>query len=97
MGRLKSVVIGLGRQSIEDHIPGLKDSQFAQLEAICDINEDKIKEWQDKLEVRGYRDYRKLFNSEELDFIIATTPHDIYKGITVTDSVKQVLDSFWRI
>lgn len=44
MVHLKSIVIGLGHQGIEDHIPALKDSQFATLEAICDIDEVKSKE-----------------------------------------------------
>ena len=60
MARLKSAVVGLGHQAIEDHIPGLKDSQFASLEAICDIDEEKLKEWQDKLGIPGFTDYKKL-------------------------------------
>ena len=87
---LKSAIIGLGHQAIEDHIPGLKDSQFASLEAICDIDEEKLKEWQDKLEVPSFTDYRELFDSTELDFVIATTPHNVYKGIIEEASKRRL-------
>mgnify|MGYP001558968253 CR=1 FL=1 len=81
MTKLKSAMIGLGHQAIDDHIPGLKNSQFASLEAICDTDEEKLREWQDKLQVPGFTDYRELFDKTELDFVIVATPHDAYKGI----------------
>lgn len=81
MSKLKAAVIGLGKQRKEDHIPGLLDSQLAQLQAISDIDEDKLKEWQEKLGVRGYRDCYELLGNEELDFIVVATPHDVYEGI----------------
>lgn len=81
MKNLKSAIIGLGHQAIEDHIPAIKDSQFASLEAICDVDEEKLKEWEDKLGLPGFTDYRELFNSIDLDFIIAVVPHNEYRGI----------------
>lgn len=81
MRKLKAAIIGLGHQSIEDHIPGLKESRFASLEAICDSDEGKLREWQEKLQVRGYRDFLELFDSEELDFVVAAIPHNLYKEI----------------
>jgi len=81
MRRLKSAIIGLGHQAIEDHIPGIKDSQFASLKAICDIDEKKTKKWEDKLGVPGFTDYRELFDSVDLDFIIVAVPHNEYRGI----------------
>ena len=81
MKRLKSAIIGLGHQAIEDHIPGIKDSQFASLEAICDIDEKETKKWKDKLGLPGFTDYRELFDSIDLDFIIAAVPHNEYRGI----------------
>ncbi len=66
MNKLKCAIIGLGHQAIGDHIPGLKDSQFAQLEAICDVDEEKVNELKKELGVRGYKDYKELFDSEKL-------------------------------
>lgn len=93
MKRLKSAVVGLGHQAIEDHIPGLRDSQFASLEAICDIDEEKLKEWQDKLKVPGFTNYKELFDSTELDFVVAATPHDVYRGI-IEEASKRHLHIF---
>ncbi|MFR0359504.1 hypothetical protein [Streptomyces sediminimaris] len=36
--RKKAAVIGLGHQALEDHVPGLADSQFGQLAAVCDTD-----------------------------------------------------------
>ncbi len=90
MQRLKAAVIGLGRQAIEDHIPGLKDSQFGQLEAVCDLDERKVAEWSEKTGVRGFKDYNELFDSVELDFIVAVTPHNVYPGI-IEEAAKRRL------
>lgn len=79
--KLRSAIIGLGHQAIEDHIPGLKDSQLAKLIAICDVDENKLKEWQDKLGVKGYKYHQDLFNAEKLDFVIAALPHDEYRSV----------------
>jgi|SRR3989344_829567 len=81
MESLKSAVIGLGHQGLGYHVPALKDSQFATLEAICDIDENKLKEWQDKLEVPGFTNYVELFDSIDLDFVIVATPHEEYRAI----------------
>ena len=81
MESLKSAVIGLGHQGLGYHVPALKDSQFATLEAICDIDEDKLKEQQDKLVVLGFTSYIELFDSTDLDFVIVAIPHEEHGGI----------------
>lgn len=90
MKKLKSAIIGLGHQAIEDHIQGLKDSRFAQLEAVCDIDEIKLKEWQEKLKVNSYKDYKELLDSEKLDFVIAAVPHDVHRGIVEEAAKRKV-------
>jgi len=81
MRKLRAAIIGLGHQAAEDHIPGILESQFAELVAICDNDKEKLNKWKNELNVNTYTDYRDLLNSEKLDFIIAATPHNIYKGI----------------
>jgi len=78
--KLKAAIVGMGNQTLSDHIPGIKESQFAQLIAICDIDKSKL-EPHKELGVRAYTDFKEMFNSENLDFIIAATPHDSYKEI----------------
>ncbi|VVB60736.1 UDP-N-acetylglucosamine 3-dehydrogenase [uncultured archaeon] len=90
MKKLKTAIIGLGHQATEDHIPGLKESQFAELKAICDIDEPKLKECEKKLNVNGYVDYKELLGSEDLDFIIVATPHNIHKEVLEEAAKRKV-------
>ena len=77
----KTAIIGLGHQSIGNYLPGLMDSRFAQLKAVCDVDEAKTSEIANKFAVTGYTDYRKLIEYEPLDFLIVATPHDVYKDV----------------
>jgi predicted dehydrogenase len=88
MKKLRTAIIGLGHQAEEDHIPGILDSQFAELVAICDKDENKLKEWQQKLNVNGYVKYTDMFNNEKLDFLVIAVPHDEYKAI-MEEAIKR--------
>lgn len=88
--KLKVAIIGIGHQAIGDHIPGLKESQFAELDSICDVDEEKLKKFEDELQVKGYKNYKDLFDSREIDFIIATTPHNAYRGIVEEASKRHL-------
>lgn len=79
--KLKAALIGLGKQSEENYIPGIRDAQFAELIAVCDIDRQKAEKIATQLSVRGYTDYQDLFASEELDFVIVVTPHDVYRDV----------------
>ena len=74
--KLRGGVVGLGKQALEDHIPGLLDSDAAELVAICDSNGEVLREQQDKLRVPGYADAEAMFAAEQLDFVVVCVPHD---------------------
>lgn len=44
MKRLTIIVIGLGHQSVDDHLPAIKESNFIELLGVCDVNIDTAKE-----------------------------------------------------
>jgi len=90
MNKLKVGIIGLGHQAVEDHIPGINSSQYAELKAVCDIDKDKVEKWQKELKVKGYLDYHKLIDNEKLDFIIAATPHNVYGDIIKAAAEKKL-------
>jgi predicted dehydrogenase len=90
MERLKAAVIGLGRQATEDHLPGLLNSQFAKLEAVCDIDQQKSDEWAAKSGVKGFTDYGELLDSTKLDFVIVATPHDAYGKIVEQAAARKL-------
>ena len=81
MDKLKVGIIGLGKQSTQDHIPGVLSSESAQLVAVCDIDAKKVGEWSSKLRVDGYETSEQMFSKHKLDFVVIAVPHDQYKPI----------------
>jgi len=73
--RKKAAVIGLGHQALEDHVPGLADSQFAQLAAVCDTDPDKAAAQAQRHNVPGFTDIRTLLDDVRPDFVIVAVPH----------------------
>lgn len=57
--QLRAGVVGIGKQAIEDHIPGLLASDGAKLVAICDDDPEVVREQQYRQRVPGYTDFRE--------------------------------------
>ena len=57
--RRRVAVVGLGKQALEDHIPGIAASDTADLVAVCDDNPDVLRK-QEGLGVTPYRDFRQM-------------------------------------
>ncbi|MGY5307826.1 Gfo/Idh/MocA family protein [Nocardia gipuzkoensis] len=79
--KLRAGVVGLGRQALDDHIPGLKESEGAVLTAVCDDNPELVREHQYRLNVCGYTDFREMFRKEQLDLVIVTVPHHVGRAV----------------
>lgn len=79
--KLRAVVVGLGKQALDDHIPGLLSSDAAELVAVCDEDQDVVREQQYKLRVPGYTDAIAMFEAEEPDFVVICVPHHVGKTI----------------
>ncbi|MBW1603741.1 aminotransferase class I/II-fold pyridoxal phosphate-dependent enzyme [Streptomyces sp. JJ66] len=73
--RKKAAVIGLGHQALQDHLPGLADSQFAHLVAVCDTDADKVAALARQHDVPGFTDTRTLLDEVRPDFAIVAVPH----------------------
>lgn len=76
--KLKVALIGVGKQSIEDHLPALKNSTMVELTAIQDIDPKVAKEWGNKLGVAAYTSLPDLLKRHKVDFAIVAVPHDQY-------------------
>lgn len=79
--KLRAGVVGLGKQALEDHIPGLRSCDGAELVAICDEDPEKIREHQYQFHVNGYTDFREMFTNEQLDMVIVTVPHHVGRAV----------------
>ena len=88
--KLRAAIVGIGHQALEDHIPAIKNSDCAELVAICDINKEIADDMGKKLNVKAYNDIDSLINSEKLDFIIITAPHCAHKEIIEKASQKGI-------
>jgi len=67
--KLSVLVLGLGENTTDNHLPAIKNSMYSKLTAICDKDIQKVSEWKDKLRVKGYTDVPYLFEREHPDFI----------------------------
>ncbi|RJQ79990.1 gfo/Idh/MocA family oxidoreductase [Pseudonocardiaceae bacterium YIM PH 21723] len=79
--RLRAGVVGLGRQALSDHIPGILGCEGAQLIAVCDDNPEVVRVQQDRLQVPGYSDADSMFAAEQLDFVVVCVPHDVGRSV----------------
>lgn len=88
--KLRAGVVGLGKQAVDDHIPGLQDSDGAELLAVCDDNAELVREQQYRLSVTGYTDFREMFKNEQLDLVIVTVPHHVGREVIATAAEHRV-------
>lgn len=79
-------VIGLGGIANAVHIPGINNSPDAQLVAICDIDEKKLKERQAQYgidDAHAFTDYRDLMSCPDVDAVDICTPNDMHVPIAM--------------
>ena len=91
---LRVGIIGLGRISVT-HINGLQNAKDAEIVAVCDIDEVKLKETGDKLSIpEEYRftDYHDLINCDIVDAVEICTPNYLHvpMAIDVVNAGKPV-------
>lgn len=80
--KLKVGVIGLGHQSLEDHIPAILSSLDVELVAVSDIDKEKLRLFSEgHPSVRIYEKFNDLLDSEKLDFAIIAVPHYLHADI----------------
>ena len=83
--KLKVGIMGLGHQSYEDHIPALRESKDAELVAVAEVDDKKLKEFlKENKNIKGYNSYKDLIKNHKLDFVIIAVPHFEHCNITKT-------------
>ncbi len=83
MHQLRTIVIGLGKQSTEDHLPALGESEMFDLKAVVDVNEPIAEQIGKRYNVPHYTtvDAALKHHEKELDLAIIAVPHDEYLPI----------------
>lgn len=84
MNRILRVgVIGLGHQSLEDHIPAIDSCIDTQLVAVAEVEQQKLSDFLSTQEgVHGYTDAMEMIEKEHLDFVIIAVPHHLHHELT---------------
>jgi len=86
---LKIAVIGLGHQSVEDHIPAIRASKDVQFVAIAEINKEKLDKFlSENNDVHSYTSTEEMFKKEKLDLVIIALPHYMYQEV-----MKQAIEN----
>lgn len=74
-------IIGLGAVFNFGHLAHLENVKNHKIVAICDINEDKLKEYGEKLGIEEkyrFNDYKELLKCEEIDAVEICTPNFLH-------------------
>lgn len=88
--KLRAGVVGLGKQALDDHVPGLAGADGAELVAVCDENPTVAAEQHKRLGVPAYTDPGAMLDAENLDFVVATVPHDAGRTVIATAAEHHV-------
>ncbi|HDN17708.1 MAG TPA: Gfo/Idh/MocA family oxidoreductase [Candidatus Bathyarchaeota archaeon] len=86
--------IGAGAHANRVHYPSIVSIDSAEIAAICDLNEEKLRATAEKYKVeRTYTNYLDMIEKEELDCVyIIMPPHQLYS--CVVDCLKAGLNVF---
>jgi len=80
--KLKVGVIGLGRQSLEDHIPAIKSSPDVDLVGIVEIDKKKLQFFiKENPSIKAYDNFDNLLKHQKPDFVVIALPHYLHYDI----------------
>ena len=75
---LRVAVIGLGKQSVENHLPALLVSDQLQLTAVVDIDAEKVQQIAARYAVPGFTSLEDLLAQVSIEVAILAIPHSSY-------------------
>ncbi len=90
---LKLAIVGTGI-IVKNHINAIKAiGGDIQITAVCDINEEKAKEWSTELGVPYFTDYHDIPANVECDAVLLNLPHGLHCEVSIffLDAGKHVL------
>jgi predicted dehydrogenase/8-oxo-dGTP pyrophosphatase MutT (NUDIX family) len=72
------VLIGLGKQSVTQHLPDIMKSKRVKLMGVVDPDKKKVKALQKQYHVPGFSNIDDLFAKADPDIAVIAVPHDKY-------------------
>ncbi|KXS37347.1 MAG: oxidoreductase domain-containing protein [Candidatus Frackibacter sp. T328-2] len=87
MSKLKFALVGCGRIA-KKHTEVLTELDEVELVSVCDIKEERAKEYGEKLDIPYYTSYDEMLQNEEIDIVNILTPSGLHAKHTI-DIVKK--------
>lgn len=76
-------VVGLGHQSLEDHIPAIRMSKDVVLVGVVEIDKEKLKSFTElHPDIPGYDDLDLFLREQKPEILIIAVPHHVHYEIT---------------
>lgn len=73
--KFKIAVVGISTEPAEEFLAEIFDSKSAKLVAVCDENDESLKQICETYVVNGYHTYEDLIENENIDFAVITVKH----------------------
>jgi predicted dehydrogenase len=91
---LRAAIIGLGRQSLNDHVPALLRRGDIEIVSISDVNQDAHTAFYElypalKGKVQAFQHFEEAIN-QSIDFAIVAIPHDQYVVVSKALCEKKI-------
>jgi UDP-N-acetyl-2-amino-2-deoxyglucuronate dehydrogenase len=86
MKKLRAAIIGCGN-IYTNHANSLFNSEFAELVAVVDVEEDRARNAAAQYNCAYYTDYKEMLKDESIDVVHICTPHYLHSTMAI-DSMK---------
>ncbi|WP_050385850.1 Gfo/Idh/MocA family protein [Bradyrhizobium pachyrhizi] len=86
--KLKVSLIGLGKQTVENHLPAIQEARNVVLDSVCDADKQLAYKISGEHNVPAFTSVEDLLRSKKPDFAILAVPHSEYLPI-----IKQLAQS----
>ncbi|MGH0002601.1 Gfo/Idh/MocA family protein [Pseudovibrio ascidiaceicola] len=83
---LKAIVVGLGKQNVQDYLPALQANDKFEIVAVCDLEPAKVEEVSQRYDCKGVVELDRFLvgNGREIDVAFVAVPHNQYKSVIWT-------------
>ncbi|MEH7304814.1 Gfo/Idh/MocA family protein [Neobacillus drentensis] len=83
MEKLRVGIIGCGSIAQHRHIPEYQANKNVEIVAVCDIDEERVKEIAEKYQLAAYTSYDELIGSGTVDAVSVCTPNYLHAPISI--------------
>lgn len=82
--KIRVGIIGIGMISAYVHVPQVRETERAEVVAVCRRDPKRLTGIQKILSVReAYHDWREMLDNAQLDAVVISTPEYLHKEMTI--------------